>query len=85
MTKLKIALLNESGRVVKTFTTPAEAQNYCVENKICNAGWVARSLETGEKFYYPQGRPSTIYNGYTGAGMSVKRYRVKEKDVQNKS
>lgn len=41
-------------------------------NKICNGGWIYRSLRSGEKFYLPNGVPLTIFNGYEGRGMYVK-------------
>ena len=72
MREKKIALFNKNGELMERFVTQAEAIKFCVDNKICNAGWVTRSLKTGEKFYYPQERKSTIYNGYQGAGWYVK-------------
>jgi hypothetical protein len=72
MREKKIALINRSGKPVKLFENKAKAQRFCVENKICNAGWVSRSLETGEKFYYTPTGVSISHNGYQGAGMCVK-------------
>ena len=68
----KIALYNRDGELVRYFIKQGEAQRYCVENKICNAGWVSRSLKTGEKFYYTKNRISKSYKGYQGEGMYVK-------------
>ena len=68
----KIVLFNADGSAVKSFINKAEAQKYCFDNKVCNKGWVSRSLNTGEKFYYPQDRVSRSYNGYEGKGMYVK-------------
>lgn len=79
MKEMRIALFNHNGKPVKSFKNKAEAQNFCVENKICNAGWVSRSLETGEKFYYPQSRNSFSHNGYRGKGWYVKWGWVRKK------
>ncbi|GLC89310.1 hypothetical protein [Lysinibacillus piscis] len=68
----KIVLFDQTGAEVKSFINQVEAMKHCVDNKICNAGWIRRSLKTGEKFYYPKGKASKIRNGYQGSGMFVK-------------
>ena len=78
--KKVIALFKPNGKAIQLFETLADAQKWCVEHNICNAGWVSRSLETGEKFYYPSQRKSTSYNGYIGAGCYVKWVVSKKED-----
>ena len=68
----KIVLYNTDGSVKTSFINEVEAKKYCDSNKICNPGWITRSLNTGEKFYLPNEKPSTIYSGYEGRGMYVK-------------
>lgn len=68
----KVVLYNTDNTVVKSFENMAQAQKYCAANKICNRGWVSRSLKTGEKFYYPQYKASKSYKGYEGKGMFAK-------------
>jgi hypothetical protein len=75
----KIALFKPNGKAIKLFDTLAEAQKWCLEHHVCNVGWVKRSLETGEKFYYPSMRKSRSYNGYRGAGYYVKWVVIKQK------
>ena len=79
MSEVKIVLFNKEGRPVKAFETKAEAQRFCVDNKICNAGWVSRSLDTGEKFYYPQSGYSVSHSGYLGKGWYVRMGRVQRR------
>lgn len=85
MREKKIALINRKDKAVKLFKNKAEAQKFCVENGICNAGWVSRSLETGEKFYHTQNGVSISHSGYRGAGMYVKWVWAKVKSEQASS
>ena len=72
----KIVLFKPNGKAVKTFDTLPEAQKFCIENRICNGGWVARSLETGEKFYNTKisGRTRShndYYRGFNKKGRNL--------------
>ena len=70
----KIALFDSDENPVKVFDTLAEAQKYCKENRICNTGWVARSLEIGEKFYNSDNGPTKSHNDqYQGFNWYVQR------------
>ncbi|AST90957.1 hypothetical protein BC6307_06520 [Sutcliffiella cohnii] len=79
MEKVKaIVLFSRQDKPRKVFKNMAEAQRYCVENMICNQGWVTRSLETGQRFYEAQDGGYTIsHNGYEGHGMYVRWAKVK--------
>lgn len=72
MTNKRIGLYDSQGQLVKDFKNMAEAGDYCEQNNICNRGWIRRSLNEGEKFYYPNGEASTNRTDYTGAGWYVK-------------
>ena len=74
----KIVLFKPNGKAVKAFDTLPEAQKFCVENRICNAGWVAHSLATGEKFYNSKirGRTRSHNDYYRGFDWYVKVKRV---------
>lgn len=74
----KIVLFKPDGKAVKAFDTLPEAQKFCKENRICNDGWVARSLETGEKFYNTNlsGRTRSHNDFYRGFNWYVKVKRV---------
>lgn len=81
----KIVLFKPNGKAVKTFDTLPEAQKFCIENRICNGGWVARSLETGEKFYNTKisGRTRSHNDYYRGFNWYVqfKRVVIKKEEI----
>ena len=81
----KIVLFKPDGKAVKAFDTLPEAQNFCRDNRICNDGWVARSLETGEKFYNTKlsGRTRSHNDYYRGFNwyVEVKRVVIKEEQI----
>ncbi len=79
MEKVKaIVLFSKQGKPLKVFKNQAEAQRFCVENMICNQGWVTRSLDTGQRFYEAQDGGYTVsHSGYKGYGMYVKWVKVK--------
>lgn len=58
-----IQLLSPNGAVVREFANKAEAMRYCMDNKICNKGWVRHSIKTGKPFYIDS-KPWKDYNGY---------------------
>lgn len=78
----KIVLYKPNGKAVKLFDTLPEAQEFCKEKRLCNEGWVARSLETGEKFYNTKlsGRTRSHNNYYRGFNWYVKVKHVKIKE-----
>lgn len=80
MEKVKaIVLYRKDGKALKVFKNKAAAQDYCVNKLICNAGWVTRSLETGEKFYHVPNGVSISHSGYKGVGYYVKWKEVNAK------
>lgn len=67
---MKVQILDAQNNVVGTFATQDEAIRYCVANKICNGGWVKRSLKTGERFYADT-KPYKDYRGYNYKAVQV--------------
>ncbi|MDQ0999771.1 hypothetical protein QFZ28_000171 [Neobacillus niacini] len=62
-----IQLLNAQNQVVREFENLKACREYCVANKICNEGWVKRSVKTGERIY----QDTKPYKDYTGYGYKV--------------
>jgi len=60
---MRYTLFDNVNNTIEEFATQAECIKYCVTNKICNAGWVKRSIKTGERFYI-ESSPQKDYKGF---------------------
>jgi len=71
--KPEFVLLNEKDEEVYTSTVKLGVVKFAIENNICNAGWINRSIKTGEKIYIDQksGKNTRPKNSkYNGVGYS---------------
>lgn len=71
--KPEFVLLNEKDEEVYTSTVKLNVVKYAIENNICNAGWINRSIKTGEKIYIDNNGKNTRPKNskYNGVGYSV--------------
>lgn len=67
-------LLDDEGQEVFSSMVKLDVVKFAIENNICNAGWINRSIKTGEKIYIDgkSGKNTRPKNSkYAGVGYSV--------------
>lgn len=71
--KKTYTLISVTGEKLIESNKKSDLVKYAIENNICNAGWINRSIKTGEKIYIDNNGKNTRPKNskYNGVGYSV--------------